>query len=55
MKRCFLIVFCLCVALVSMAQRKVSGIVMDKSHEPLIGVSILEKGTTNGTLMANSL
>lgn len=29
---------------------KVSGIVADNKNEPLIGVSVLEKGTTNGTM-----
>ena len=32
------------------AQSNVSGIVTDASGEPLIGVNVLEKGTTNGTI-----
>ena len=33
------------------AQRKVSGVVMDKdANLPLIGCNVLEKGTTNGTV-----
>ena len=32
------------------AQSKVSGIVTDKSGEPLIGVNVIEKGTTNGVI-----
>ena len=31
-------------------QLKVTGKVMDANNEPLIGVSVLEKGTTNGTI-----
>lgn len=32
------------------AQQNVAGVVVDQSGEPLIGVSILVKGTTNGTI-----
>lgn len=32
------------------AQSVVSGIVTDGAGEPLIGVNVLEKGTTNGTI-----
>lgn len=32
------------------AQNKVTGTVSDKSGEPLIGVNVLEKGTTNGCI-----
>lgn len=32
------------------AQSQVSGLVTDKSGEPLIGVNVLEKGTTNGVI-----
>jgi iron complex outermembrane receptor protein len=31
-------------------QVKISGTVVDQRNEPLIGVSILEKGTNNGTV-----
>lgn len=31
-------------------QLKVTGKVVDANNEPLIGVSVLEKGTTNGTI-----
>ena len=37
-------------ALPALAQRTVSGVVTSASGEPLIGVNILEKGTTNGAL-----
>lgn len=32
------------------AQNRVTGVVTDKTGEPLIGVNVLEKGTTNGTV-----
>lgn len=32
------------------AQNQVTGVVTDKTGEPLIGVNVLEKGTTNGTV-----
>lgn len=31
-------------------QQKITGKVVDSNNEPLIGVSVLEKGTTNGTI-----
>lgn len=34
----------------AMAQTKVSGTVSDAANEPVIGASVLEKGTTNGTV-----
>lgn len=37
-------------SLVAYAQQTVSGVVMDEAGEPLIGVSILVKGTTNGSI-----
>ncbi|MBO7046314.1 MAG: SusC/RagA family TonB-linked outer membrane protein, partial [Prevotella sp.] len=41
--------FLLC-STVIMAQQKVSGTVLDATGEPLIGVSVLEEGTTNGVV-----
>lgn len=32
------------------AQNQVSGLVTDKTGEPLIGVNVVEKGTTNGVI-----
>lgn len=32
------------------AQSTVNGVVKDSSGEPLIGVNVIEKGTTNGTV-----
>lgn len=44
----------LCLALLfpvmAMAQTKASGVVYDDLGEPVIGASIIEKGTTNGTV-----
>lgn len=31
-------------------QVKVTGLIVDSSNEPMIGVSVLEKGTGNGTI-----
>ena len=46
-KAMFFVFFLLC-STVMLAQNKVSGTVVDASGEPLIGVSVLEDGTTNG-------
>ena len=35
---------------IAFAQSKVTGLVKDKAGEPLIGVNVVEKGTTNGTI-----
>lgn len=53
MKKVVFLISCVCWLLVLPAQNKVhvSGIVSDEATgEPLIGVTILEKGTTNGTV-----
>lgn len=42
--------YCLGCAAWVQAQNHVSGLVSDSSGEPLIGVSVLVKGTTNGTI-----
>ncbi len=47
LKAMFFVFFLLC-STVMLAQNKVSGTVVDASGEPLIGVSVLEDGTTNG-------
>jgi TonB-linked SusC/RagA family outer membrane protein len=52
-KRTFLSVFCLFLCCAVMAQKKVSGKVTEKrSNTPMAGVSVMEKGTTNGTRTA---
>ncbi len=52
MKKLFTLFACVLMALNLMAQdRKVSGTVIDSDNgDPLIGVSVVEKGTTNGTV-----
>lgn len=47
LKTMFFVFFMLC-STVMLAQNKVSGTVVDATGEPLIGVSVLEEGTTNG-------
>lgn len=53
-KRAFAQMFVLAMLLLNstlaFAQSKVSGLVTDKSGEPLIGVNVVEKGTTNGVI-----
>lgn len=44
------IVMFLLAGTLALAQNKVSGIVTDKVGEPLVGVSVIEKGTTNGVI-----
>ena len=48
-KTMFFVFFLLCSTVV-MAQNKVSGTVLDATGEPLIGVSVLEAGTSNGVV-----
>ena len=48
-KAVFFMFFLLC-STVMLAQNKVSGTVLDAAGEPLIGVSVLEAGTTNGVV-----
>ena len=51
MKKYLLIICCLCTYMLAFAQqRTVTGTVVDDLGQPLIGVSILEKGTTNGVI-----
>lgn len=51
MKKYLLILCCLCASVMAFAQQQtVSGTVVDDFGQPLIGVSILEKGTTNGVI-----
>ena len=48
-KAMFFVFFLLC-STVMLAQNKVTGTVVDATGEPLIGVSVLEAGTTNGAV-----
>ena len=50
-RRLFMIMFMGMLCLAAFAQgKKVSGVVKDVAGEPLIGVNVLVKGTTNGTI-----
>lgn len=51
MKKYLLMLFCLLASMVAMAQQKsVTGVVVDSQNEPVIGASVLEKGTSNGVI-----
>ena len=50
MKKLLGTIFIMCFFIGLQAQTTVSGVVTDDSGEPLIGVNILEDGTTNGTI-----
>ena len=50
MQKAMLFAFFLLCSTAMWAQNKVSGTVLDESGEPLIGVSVLEAGTSNGTV-----
>ena len=50
MKRVLFSSALLLVSSLTFAQSKVSGTVKDANGEPLIGVSVLEEGTTNGAV-----
>jgi iron complex outermembrane receptor protein len=45
-----MLAFLLLSSTVAFAQAQVRGLVQDKAGEPLIGVNVLEKGTTNGVI-----
>lgn len=51
MKKSLFTLFCLCLAFNALAQRRsITGTVVDLKNEPIIGASILEKSTNNGTI-----
>ena len=50
LKKSILLLFFLMAGLGLMAQQTVTGVVTDSSDEPIPGVSVLEKGTMNGTI-----
>jgi TonB-linked SusC/RagA family outer membrane protein len=50
LKKSFLLLFFFVAGIGLMAQQTVTGLVTDSSNEPVPGVSILEKGTLNGTI-----
>lgn len=49
-KRAAMACFMCMLSLVAFAQRTISGLVKETTGEPMIGVNILVKGTTNGTI-----
>lgn len=49
-KMIFVCLVMLMISAVSYAQNKISGVVKDSQGEAVIGASVLEKGTTNGTI-----
>ena len=51
MKKALFLMMCLCFSISVLAQAKtVTGTVVDAIGEPIIGASVLEMGTTNGTI-----
>ena len=46
----FLLLVTFCLGTVQAQSSKITGYVKDQSGEPLIGVNVMEKGTTNGTV-----
>ncbi len=50
MKKAFIMLLCLSVGFTLFAQKKVSGTVYDNKKEPIPGVTIIEKGTSNGII-----
>ena len=51
MKKTFLFFLCLLCVIGAMAQKKtITGVVVDVAGEPVIGASVVEVGTTNGTI-----
>ncbi len=50
MKKAFIMLLCLSVGFTLFSQKKVSGTVYDNKKEPIPGVTIIEKGTSNGII-----
>lgn len=51
MKKHLILLFMFCLSLQMVAQqRSITGVVVDAKKEPVIGASIVEKGTSNGTI-----
>lgn len=49
-KRGVILLLCLLVGFAAFAQKKVSGKVTDNQNDPIPGVTVVEKGTTNGAI-----
>ena len=50
MQQYFILLFLCCSTFLLQAQQAVKGTVLDETGQPSIGVSVLEKGTSNGTI-----
>lgn len=50
MKRTLFLTLCLFISVGLWAQKAITGTVVDSSNEPIIGASVVEVGTTNGTI-----
>jgi len=50
LKRMFALALLLLVSTLTFAQQKATGVIKDATGEPLVGVSVMEVGTTNGTV-----
>ena len=44
------IIICFCTLPIYAQNQQITGRVLDKGNEPIIGASVLVKGTTNGTI-----
>ncbi len=51
-RRNLILIFCLFFSYITYAQQRVTGVVNDTQNIPIPGVTVLEKGTTNGTITA---
>lgn len=51
-RRNLILIFCLLFSYITYAQQRVTGVVNDTQNIPIPGVTVLEKGTTNGTITA---
>ncbi|TCO07454.1 SusC/RagA family TonB-linked outer membrane protein [Natronoflexus pectinivorans] len=49
-RKSLVLLFCLILGLTSYAQHRVSGVVYDTTNEPVPGLAVLEKGTSNGVI-----
>ncbi len=50
MRKIIASIFCICLSISVFAQVNVTGIVRDSYNEPIPGVTVMEKGTTNGII-----
>lgn len=50
MRTCLVVFISIFLPVIAFAQKAISGKVLDNLNEPIIGASVLEKGTTNGTI-----